>query len=398
MKIVLYVNSFLPSIGGREIVVHYLARELKNLGHEVRVVGASGWWKNRKLKFDYPVHRYPSLRSFFPRHVRFLQLLFDVWFFGADVINAHATFPAGYIAGKLKKITKIALVITPHGEDINIIPDLGYGLRLDPKKEKYIKQALQDADEVTAISDTITDSILEVIPGEKKITTIANGFDNMRFAKKVDADVFSWLGIPSTSRLILTVGTNHPHKGQSVIVNAMPKILESCPQARLIMVGAKTDGLTPLIKKLKLDKKVILTGKIGFPALDAIMGSSSSAQTNVDWLAALYQQSELYISAGTKDGAEGLSLAVLDAMGAGLPVVATRISGNKDVVDSYENGILVEPGSEDELANAVCEILASSDLQKMMGKKARDRVKEYHWENIAKEYLVVYQKVLEKQN
>lgn len=168
MKIVLYVNSFLPSIGGREIVVHYLARELKNLGHEVRVVGASGWWKNRKLKFDYPVHRYPSLRSFFPRHVRFLQLLFDVWFFGADVINAHATFPAGYIAGKLKKITKIALVITPHGEDINIIPDLGYGLRLDPKKEKYIKQALQDADEVTAISDTITDSILEVIPGEKK--------------------------------------------------------------------------------------------------------------------------------------------------------------------------------------------------------------------------------------
>ncbi len=51
MKIVLFANSFLPQIGGRELVVHHLARALTELGHQARVVGPGGWWTFRNLRY-----------------------------------------------------------------------------------------------------------------------------------------------------------------------------------------------------------------------------------------------------------------------------------------------------------------------------------------------------------
>jgi glycosyltransferase involved in cell wall biosynthesis len=95
MNIVLYVNSFLPTIGGKEIVVHYLARELRQLGNTVRVVGPSGWIRMRKHTFDYPVHRWPTLRNVIKEKVMYARLYLDTRLWGCDVIHAHTTNPNG---------------------------------------------------------------------------------------------------------------------------------------------------------------------------------------------------------------------------------------------------------------------------------------------------------------
>ena len=158
MNIVLYVNSFLPALGGREVVVHYLAREFKRLGHNVRVLGPAGWWRLRKMRFEYPVHRWPTLRKFVPEKVQYAQLVLDNLMWGADVIHAHSTYPNGYAVAKLRRRTNIPLVVTPHGEDIHVIPEINFGLRLDPVTEKKIKTALQSAQLVTAISQSVRDS------------------------------------------------------------------------------------------------------------------------------------------------------------------------------------------------------------------------------------------------
>ena len=161
MNIVLYVPSYLPSIGGRELVVHYLATSLLSLGHRVRVVGPAGWWSHRKIRFDYPLHRWPTLRGFFRDKVAFTQLLLDTTIWGCDVIHAHSTYPSGYSAARLKTIKNFPLVITPHGEDIHTIPEIGFGQRLDPIQRPKIARSLQSAELLTAISDSIKASLLD---------------------------------------------------------------------------------------------------------------------------------------------------------------------------------------------------------------------------------------------
>ncbi len=396
MKIVLYVNSFLPAIGGREIVVYYLARALKERGHDVRVVGSAGWWKHRKLKYEFPVHRYPVLKGRFSSTVRFLQLLFDVVVYGADVINAHATYPSGYHAGKLKRIMKIPVVVTPHGGDILAVPEIGYGDRLDPEINKKIEDSLRTADRVTAISNTIRDAAIRVVGDTEKVTVVPNGIDDRRLALRAPVDVHGWLGIPARSRLIMTVGNYHPCKGQENIIRAMKKVCEIEPDAVLVIVGRNTDALKPLIQKLGLDEKIVLTGRIEFPS-QGFQAPMEKEKGATDWLAAIYQQAGIYVSAGINDGAEGLSLAVLDAMGAGLAVVGSNISGNKDVISDNVSGLLVTPNDVDSLAQAITKLLGDDGLRQRLGGKAREHARKYFWGNIAKQYEAVYRSVCQSE-
>jgi len=379
------------------MVVHYLARELTRLGHEVRILGATGWWRNRRIRFDYPAHRYPMLGKLFPLQLRYLYLAVDVLRFGADVIHAHATYPSGYQAVRMKKLLGVPVVITPHGDDINVVPEAGHGMRLNPRIAPLIERSLEGADAVTAISDTIERSILEVNPDAGKIVRIANGFDQTRLEKKVEADVFRWLKIPRGARLILSVGTISPRKGQEVIIRAMPQIVRHHPEAILVIVGRHSEKLLPLVRQLQLEKHVVTPGQIVPPFVSAMSlrkrNDAPSSDMETDWLAALYQQSTLYVSAGIKDGAEGLSLAVLDAMASGLPVVATEISGNRDIVQQGKNGILVEPNSADALAEAIGTLLKDEARRKSIAGRARESVTGYRWDNIAREYVSLYRDV-----
>ena len=98
MKVVLYVNSFLPTLGGKQFVVHHLAKSLQELGHSPRVLGPSGIWKHRHLRMPYPVHRWPKLRGLLREQTWVAQLALDTAIWGCDVIHAHMTYPNGYMA------------------------------------------------------------------------------------------------------------------------------------------------------------------------------------------------------------------------------------------------------------------------------------------------------------
>lgn len=396
MKIVLYVNSFLPSLGGREFVIHYLADALLQLGHRVRVLGPAGFWKHRHLRFQYPVHRWPSLRGFMPGQVALSKLALDTALWGCDVIHAHNTYPTGYHAARLKRVKHYPLVITPHGADIQTIPEIGYGLMLDPVVRKKIVYALGKAELVTAISKKIRDVLIEAGTAEAKIRSIPNGVDVPRFSRPVAKDIRAWLGVEPAARLIVTIGRYNPRKGQEFLVRAMPRILAREPRARLVIVGEQTEALRPLIKETGLEDKVVLTGGIS-PSMAILnrAGAPHEARSEPDYLADLLCSSELYVSAGTDDNSEGLSLAVLESMAAGLPIVATNISGNKDVVVHGENGCLVRPSDEEDLADAISRVLAQPDMQQHMRAEARRTAMQYEWVNIARTYVDAYREAIE---
>jgi glycosyltransferase involved in cell wall biosynthesis len=398
MNIVLVTNSELPTLGGREVVVHYLAKTLKEMGHTVRVTGPGRWWKKRHRKFPYPVHRWPSLRGYFPDQVNLLRLLLDISIFGADVIHAHATYSAGFAACGVKRIRRIPVVLTPHGEDIHVVPELNHGLRLNQKLRPKIEYAVRNADVLTAISSSIKDSIVDAGGDVGRIVMIPNGTDAERFSKKMEINVHQYLGIEENGQIVLSVGNYRYVKGYESLFDAFELVLKEVPTARLVIVGRdQKKALAALIERHGVQGKVVLTGQIRVPekALGYDTGTQDS-ETGGDVLAALYQSADVYVSAGVSGGAEGLSLAVLDALTSRLPVVATDISGNKDVVEDGKSGILVEPGKAQQMGEAVVCLLKNRHLAEQYGKAGYEISRQYHWGAVAMSYLEAYETAISR--
>ncbi len=393
----------MPTLGGRELVVHYLARSLHELGCDVRVVGPTGIMRYRNIQFQYPVHRYPTLirvssgksilSSKLNDYQNYYKLKYDITKFGCDIIHAHTTYPTAYVASLVtKKNSKIPLVLTPHGVDIHTIPHLNHGMRLNPILKPKIEMALSAADYVTSISEGMEQSIIDAGTDGRKIVRIPNGVDIKRYSSPVDFDVRSHFEIDKHAELIVTVGNYHPRKGHEVILEAMPSILRTNPHAHLLIVGRNTEKLMSKIKKYGIERNVTLTGTVPFSVNDSTIVVDGEFRQGQDILAAIYQSSQLYISAGTEYGAEGLSLAVLEAMASGLPIVASRISGNVDIVKEGGNGYLVEPSNPDQIADKVHYLLANQNKKIELSSNAKNTALEYGWVEIAKKYLKLYKK------
>lgn len=387
LNILLYSNSFLPQVGGREIVVYHLAKALTQAGHKARVVCPGGWRSQRKLRFPFPVHRWPSIPGLSFERSSLINLSIDIARNGCDVLNAHATYPAGFIALKNKKFQPLPLIITPHGEDIHVIPEIGHGLRLDPEIEPKISAVMKNAERMTAISGSVTSSLLSAGAPEERIIEIPNGVDFDRFSGPSKLDVRSKYSIPASKKLILTVGSYVRRRGHEELIEAMREIHRSNAHTHLVIVGRGTEILEPKIEEFGLQDAVTLTGQI--PPIEADLEGE-------DLVAAFYLDCDVYVAPGMSEGSEGLSLALLDAMAARCAIVATRISGNKDVIKDRRNGLLVEPGDPLSLAQGVLTILEDEALRTSCKQAATEDVKPYSWGAIAEQYVKCYRDAIDE--
>jgi len=382
----LYVNSYLPSIGGREMVVHLLAKSYQELGYDVRVVGPGCWWKHRKTIFSYPLHRWPRIPLLPNDLVWTIQLLLAYIVYKPDVIHAHSTYPTGYIAARLKNMLKIPLVITPHGEDIHIIPEIDFGQRLDPVQNKKILYALDKAEFATAISDSVTKSISNAEVPDNKIISIPNGVDLNRFQRQHDVNVYEYLGIPADSDLVVTIGNYHPRKGHEVLIESIKLAVKKNSKIRLAIVGRTSNKFTSNVKDKGLDTYIKFTGPLAVPI---------DTQSKDDFLSALLNEAKIYVSSSIDEGAEGMSLAMLEAMSAGACPIVTDISGNRDIVKNDINGITVPPSAPDSLAEAIIRVLQNKSLHAQLRSKSLETVNQFSWLKIAGQYIRTYEMAID---
>lgn len=385
LSIALYLNSYLPDVGGREMVVHHLAKAMQSSGHSVHVIGPAGVRSYAHLDFGYPIDRWPDPRRLPQTPVQMALLTKNVLKRRFDVINAHNTWPTGYTVARCPWLRRIPFIITPHGGDIHKVEEVGHGLRLDPDLDAKIRYAVAKCDRLTAISDSVQTSIVDAGADIDKIVKIPNGTDIGRFEKATPGEGKARFGLPDDAKIFLTVGNYGPYRGHENMIQAFAPIAANHPEARLVIVGRKTDVLMPLIASLGLEGQVVLTGAVA-PTI--------YADDTDDSLASLYSDATCYVSAGVADGAEGLSLALLDAMAARLPVVATDISGNRDMITDGHQGCLVTPGQVDALEVGMKQILADPTRAKAWGESAFQRVQPYAWQAIADRYVALYREVL----
>lgn len=191
----------------------------------------------------------------------------------------------------------------------------------------------------------------------------------------------NWIPPQSINRnnsLIITTGRLVAQKGHKYLIIAMSKIKEKFPQSKLLIIG---DGplrvdLEELLSIKRLEKDVLLLGR-----------KSQSEVRDLLWRASIFAFPSLW---------EGQGVALLEAMASGLPIVASDIPAVKEIVEGENVGILVKPMDSEALADAICELLDSSQKKReAMGKRAQEIVQErFDLRKLAPKWLEVYEKVL----
>jgi glycosyltransferase involved in cell wall biosynthesis len=162
------------------------------------------------------------------------------------------------------------------------------------------------------------------------------------------------LGLTAEDVVIGCVTRFDPIKKVETLLRTVERLAASIPRLTLLLVGGggEEERLRRLVADRGLGRRVIFTGLL-----------EDSAR--------VYPILDLYVASSLR---EGLPLALLEAMGAGLAIVATDVSGHRDVVRHAETGLLVPPEDESALAEAIASLLADPDRRRQMGAAGRRRV------------------------
>ncbi|MBS0430916.1 MAG: glycosyltransferase [Proteobacteria bacterium] len=216
-------------------------------------------------------------------------------------------------------------------------------------------------DRIVAPSAAILDSLVATENVAKgKVSCIPNGVDTTRFRP---ADVSGTamlrkaLGFSPDELLIGCVATLFPVKRHEDLLDAFARVHASLPEARLLLIG---DG--PLRERIE--------GRIRALRLDDVVQLMGDRED----VAQLMPLLDVFVLASDS---EGLSNAILEAQACGLPVVATRVGGNPDLVRE-DCGKLVEAGNPSMLAEAMLELLRDPAARSGLGTAARARVEAGH--------------------
>jgi glycosyltransferase involved in cell wall biosynthesis len=250
-----------------------------------------------------------------------------------------------------------------------------------------VARRLQHVDVITGVSDYITDKVREAFPEARdRCHTIYNGFDVGAFASAMARD-------PGQPPRVLFVGRTSPEKGVHTLIEAMRAVVLKVPGCTLDLVGDNSTLPAAFIVSISDEPKV--------QALSAYYDGTicSDYQEHLRLLAAAPELAgkvrlvgpvpqsalpEYYRSADVlvnPSFSESFGMTVVEAMAAGRPVVATRVGGMTETVESGRTGYLVEPGDVDGLAAAIVGVLARPDRGAALGLAGRERaLRLFSWE------------------
>ena len=200
-------------------------------------------------------------------------------------------------------------------------------------------------------------------------TIISNGVDTKRFSQPVPAS-----NVPKSAQpTILHVGRVEERKGILHLLEAFHQVRRQLPTARLLIVGPKymmNDSLRRAIAQRPLD------------------GVEFVGQVSEEALPGFYQRADVFCAASI--GFESFGIVLLEAMAAGIPIVASDIPGYRSVLQSGKQGILVPPQNSEALAQALLELLQKPQLRRDMAQAGQQRAQEFDWKHIAERVLALY--------
>ena len=241
---------------------------------------------------------------------------------------------------------------------------------------------LPATDAVVAVSEEVRQWYLQGIKhSSDKCRLIYNGvnverFDRERLTQSA-AESARNLGLDDKKVIVGTVANLRPQKNYPNFLRAARLVCDVYPDVHFVAVGEGESRaeIEQLIRGLGLAGRVTLTGYVQKPEL-------ATALFDVFVLAS---------------DAEGLSLAMLEAMALKVPVVATDVGGAREVIGDNRFGFLVPPKAPDALAEAICRLIEEPAMAREMGERARNRVQErFTTQQMVRAYEALYLEALSR--
>jgi len=207
----------------------------------------------------------------------------------------------------------------------------------------------------------------------EKLVVKYNGIDLKKFEFDRSKPSFRQeMDFSDSHKLIGCIGSLMKKKGQEYVIKAMPGVLEKFPSSRLIIVGSGEDEkyFREIAGELSIEDKTIFTGiRHDIPR---ILDSFDIAVVPSVWQ-------------------DPCPLSVMEAMYAGVPLIASSVGGIPEEIEDGVTGIIVPPGDTDAILKSILNLLNSRDRAKEMGKNAREKViKEFTVERMCKDVLGIY--------
>ncbi|MCB9746954.1 MAG: glycosyltransferase [Candidatus Omnitrophica bacterium] len=360
MKIIQVVSSL--DFGGLEKMVIQLTERLNQTGSECSIVclEKEGGLVNEALRKNIQVDVFSKKDGFDMDLIWNLKKYFQRE--EADIVHTHNFAPLIY-ASTAAKLAGVPCMNTRHG-------------RAD-KKAPWIFWALNK--KIAAVSNDAKEQLLKNnrIKSEK-VKVVYNGIDiqSMRadLQPNEKAQLRQSLGIKADSFVIGNIGRLVREKDQATLLKAFRKISQRTKNVELLIVG---DG--PLKSNLlKLAKELDIQGSVKFAGFR-------------EDIAQMLQIMDVFVLSSIM---EGISLTVLEAMAAGLPVVATKVGGNPEIISEGKTGFLVPLGYPERIESAVKRIMADPRLGRSLGEAGRLRVQENsQLEHMVSVYREIYDEI-----
>ncbi|ABR54109.1 glycosyl transferase group 1 [Methanococcus vannielii SB] len=282
-----------------------------------------------------------------------------------DLIHAHFTYPYGHAASKLGIKYNVPIVVTAHGYDIYDLPFR------DPYWKSTISQTLNSASQIITVGKKNTESI-DKLGIKTPVSVIPNGYNPKKFYPRNSEECRKLLDLPKKSKILLSVGNLEPVKGHAHLIKSISKVLEKRKDILCVIVG---DGklkneLQKQIDTLNLNNNVKLVGAKPHEEIPIWMNAA-----------------DLFVLPSLN---EGNPTVLVEALSTGLPFIGTNVGGIPEIINSDEYGLLCEPKNPENLAENILIALEKDwDNEKIINYS-----KEFTWENISKEILNAYKKVL----
>ncbi|MFH1521274.1 MAG: glycosyltransferase [Candidatus Micrarchaeota archaeon] len=378
MKIVVLTDTYEPQKNG---VVVYLRNSLELLAKKNKIVlfapgtGKNKEYENRGIRTVWlPAMEFPFYKGYLMAKTIYPDLKKMIISQSPDVVHAHAPVLMalqGFIAAKR---AGIPTVITYHTHLPEYFPHLLKGMLPDFLSDlskhpiKYlIKKIYSQADIVTAPTKELVKELTGY--GLKNVVYLPNGVNISKF-KKRETTLRKKYGIPKKAIVILYAGRISFEKRLEILLEAFKKIEKKDRYLVIAGSGPYLEKYKEIATAFKI-KNILFTGLI-----------------NDKEFREMYSAADIF---ATPSDTETFGLTIIEAMAAGLPVVAVSKLGPKELVNNGKDGYTVDAGNVNVFSEKLRILVTNDKIRKMMGKHALKQASKFSLEQAVKKTLRIYE-------
>lgn len=334
---VLIISPTQRGIGGISQHVQGLSKFLTQYGHKTKIISSENTFTIPIKKLKNPTFALSaSLKSTFKKY---------------DIVHAH-----NLLSALPMKQVKAKKVLTLHGNYAEQI-ELLYGDTVGVLSKSFEKRALTWADAITAVSKSAVDYYGKL------------GFNVHHIPNAIDLEQIPHTGKRLYPKQLIFVGRLSKEKGVDILIDAFNTLSNDI---HLLVIGDGPEKKN--LEKQSKNKNVHFLGHVDHTKTLEYMHAS-----------------DILIQPSRK---EGLSTTILEAMACKIPIIATNVGGNTDLIDNMKNGILIESENLKQMIDSIEKISNNDNLKTELIENAyRKIINEYDWNKIVKSYINLYQKL-----